>query len=225
MKSWLRAPRSGGTALRFILNPAWSQGRPHFIRPTLGWRAESLWDRAPGNLDAFAWMPVAVAAAAADSPAVEASAVASPAASASTAAAAAAAAGIEYANGVTPSSPGLRAPRYLGNPSPPSTNPTGVAARTLSAPPRGAKSGIRRLPNREEKPVPAKVESVVQPMGFEFPEAEFLLLPGGVDKDVAAVLLGAGRGPKAAMGGRSDSLPAAKGGRLCRSRLSVDGTA
>ena len=49
------APRSGGTALRFSLKQAWSQGRPHFIRPTLGLRAESLWDRAPGTLDSF-WM-------------------------------------------------------------------------------------------------------------------------------------------------------------------------
>ena len=46
-------PRSGGTALRFIPNPARSQGRPHFIRPTLGWRAESLWDRDPRTLDSF----------------------------------------------------------------------------------------------------------------------------------------------------------------------------
>ena len=49
------APRSGGTAFWFILNPARSQGRPHFIRPTLGWRAESLWDRTPGTFDAL-WM-------------------------------------------------------------------------------------------------------------------------------------------------------------------------
>ena len=86
------APRSGGTALRFMLNPARSQGRPHFIRPTLGWRAQSLWDRAPRTLDSF-WM---------DALAVAAAAVASPAAAAS----------IEYTNGVRPSSPGLRAPRF-----------------------------------------------------------------------------------------------------------------
>ena len=42
------------------------------------------------------------------------------------AAAAAVAASIEYANGVPPSSPGLRAPRYPGNPSPRQPTPPGL---------------------------------------------------------------------------------------------------
>jgi hypothetical protein len=36
-----------GTALRFDISPAHTQGRPHCIRPTLGWRTESRWDRNP----------------------------------------------------------------------------------------------------------------------------------------------------------------------------------
>ena len=39
-----------GTALRFGMLANHSQGRPHSIRPTLGWRAESLWDRNHGRL-------------------------------------------------------------------------------------------------------------------------------------------------------------------------------
>jgi hypothetical protein len=37
--------RRGGTPLGFMRLVGRSQGRPHFIRPTLGWRAESLWDK------------------------------------------------------------------------------------------------------------------------------------------------------------------------------------
>jgi hypothetical protein len=36
-----------GTALRFDILAAHTQGRPHCIRPTLGWRTESRWDRNP----------------------------------------------------------------------------------------------------------------------------------------------------------------------------------
>jgi len=38
-----------GTALRFDLWGTHSQGRPSWIRPTLGWRTQSRWDK---NLDA-----------------------------------------------------------------------------------------------------------------------------------------------------------------------------
>jgi len=37
------------TALRFDISVAHSQGRPHCIRPTLGPRTESLWDRNHGT--------------------------------------------------------------------------------------------------------------------------------------------------------------------------------
>ncbi len=40
-----------GTALRFDNLCARSQGRPHCIRPTLGWRTESRWDRNPVALN------------------------------------------------------------------------------------------------------------------------------------------------------------------------------
>jgi len=47
----MRSTPTGGTALRFdISRHAHPQGRPHCIRPTLGWRAESLWDRNHGRL-------------------------------------------------------------------------------------------------------------------------------------------------------------------------------
>jgi hypothetical protein len=39
-----------GTALRFDTSPAHTQGRPHCIRPTLGWRTESRWDMDHGVL-------------------------------------------------------------------------------------------------------------------------------------------------------------------------------
>jgi hypothetical protein len=49
----LRSVPAGGTALRFdISRRAHSQGRPHCIRPTLGWRAISRWDMNDGALDA-----------------------------------------------------------------------------------------------------------------------------------------------------------------------------
>lgn len=38
-----RTAPSDGTALRFAARAAQSQGRPHFIRPTLGWRMQRLW--------------------------------------------------------------------------------------------------------------------------------------------------------------------------------------
>ena len=37
-----------GTALRFDISAADSQGSLHCIRPTLGWRSESRWDRNQG---------------------------------------------------------------------------------------------------------------------------------------------------------------------------------
>jgi hypothetical protein len=41
----VRSTPSDGTALRFNISLAHTQGRPHCIRPTLGWRTESRWDR------------------------------------------------------------------------------------------------------------------------------------------------------------------------------------
>ena len=76
-----------GTALRFDVSPAHTQGRPHCIRPTLGWRTESRWDRNPVALIFHLF----------------------------------------YANGVSPSSPGLRwLARYPGS-----------MSRIISQPQRG----------------------------------------------------------------------------------------
>ena len=41
----VRSTNPDGTALRFDITATDTQGRPHCIRPTLGWRAESRWDR------------------------------------------------------------------------------------------------------------------------------------------------------------------------------------
>ena len=44
--AWVGAPANpDGTALRFDIFHACSQGRPHCIRPTLGWRVESRRDK------------------------------------------------------------------------------------------------------------------------------------------------------------------------------------
>lgn len=43
-----RPTPSAGTALRFDIFVTRSQGRPHCIQPTLGWRAKSRWDRNHG---------------------------------------------------------------------------------------------------------------------------------------------------------------------------------
>ena len=76
-----------GTALRFDVSPAHTQGRPQCIRPTLGWRTESRWDRNPVALIFHLF----------------------------------------YANGVSPSSPGLRwLARYPGS-----------MSRIISQPQRG----------------------------------------------------------------------------------------
>ena len=64
----VRSTPPDGTALRFDISVAHSQGRPHCIRPTLGWRTESRWDRNHGTVNLH----------------------------------------LCYANGVPPSSPGLR---------------------------------------------------------------------------------------------------------------------
>ena len=161
------APRSGGTALRFILNPVRPQGRPHFIRPTLGWRAESLWDRAPRTLHAF-WM---------DGP---------------------------YRGGVCGCSyrgfpcrggvyrqrqrrsalqPRVARPALPWEPVPRIYQPHRGCGPDLVCPPRRAESGRWGLPNREKRPAPANVKFVVQPLGFESPEEEFILPPGGVESD------------------------------------------
>jgi hypothetical protein len=46
-----RSTPPDGTALRFDSSPAHSQGRPHCIPPTLGWRTESRWDRNHGTVN------------------------------------------------------------------------------------------------------------------------------------------------------------------------------
>ena len=82
-----RSAMPDGTALRFDVSPAHTQGRPHCIRPTLGWRTESRWDRNPVALIFHLF----------------------------------------YANGVSPSSPGLRwLARYPGS-----------MSRIISQPQRG----------------------------------------------------------------------------------------
>ena len=43
----VRHPALGGTALRFNIVATDSQGRPHCIRPTLGWRPERPWRSSP----------------------------------------------------------------------------------------------------------------------------------------------------------------------------------
>jgi hypothetical protein len=77
-----------------------SQGRPHSIRPTLGWRAESRWDRR-------SWLLIGAAP-----PRDGIASFLTPP--------------FPYANGVSPSSPGLRGPRYPGSGHPPTTTPTGL---------------------------------------------------------------------------------------------------
>ena len=108
----------------------------------------------------FGWMPLAVAASAAASSAVCVSADAEASSAVCVAADAvaypAAAASLEYANGVPPSSPGLRAPRYPGNPSPASTQPHRGCGLDLvcTTPPGGvrekvpAKSGSKAGSNK-----------------------------------------------------------------------------
>jgi len=89
----------GGTALRFVIPITRPQGRPHCIRPTLGWRAKSRWDMNHGALDVHLF----------------------------------------NANGVQPSSPGLRGTRYPGSSSHPTSQPQRgcVPCDARSTPPGG----------------------------------------------------------------------------------------
>jgi len=95
----MRFVPTDGTALRFAFSRrVHPQGRPHCIRPTLGWRAISRWDMNDDALDLHLF----------------------------------------NANGVAPTSPGLRGTRYPGIPSPNAIQPhRGCAPNNMRFVPTG----------------------------------------------------------------------------------------